>query len=35
MTTARPKVADVSVTRRYDCVPHCVRRAFLLGQGES
>ncbi|MFI5458147.1 MAG: hypothetical protein ACHRXM_22150 [Isosphaerales bacterium] len=33
MTIARRELVDVSVTRWYHCVTHCVRRAFLLGEG--
>jgi hypothetical protein len=34
MAIARTKLVDVSVTRWYHCVTHCVRRAFLLGEGD-
>jgi hypothetical protein len=36
MTTAiaRAQLVDVSLTRCYHCVTRCVRRAFLLGEGE-
>ncbi len=33
MTIARAHLVDPSVTRWYHCVTHCVRRAFLLGEG--
>jgi REP element-mobilizing transposase RayT len=35
MTIARSQLISVSVTRWYHCVTRCVRRAFLLGEGES
>jgi REP element-mobilizing transposase RayT len=35
MTMARAHLVDVSVTRWYHCITRCVRRAFLLGEGES
>jgi REP element-mobilizing transposase RayT len=35
MTIARAHPIDPSVTRRYHCVASCVRRAFLLGEGEN
>jgi hypothetical protein len=35
MTTARAHLIDPSVTRWYHCVTRCVRRAFLLGEGDS
>jgi REP element-mobilizing transposase RayT len=35
MATARAHLVDLSVTRWYHCVTRCVRRAFLLGEGES
>ena len=34
MAIARSHLVDVSVTRWYHCVTRCVRRAFLLGEGE-
>jgi hypothetical protein len=34
MTMARSQLVDVSVTRWYHCVTRCVRRAFLLSEGE-
>ncbi len=35
MTMARAHLVDPSVTRWYDCITRCVRRAFLLGEGAS
>ena len=35
MTMARGQLVDVSVTRWYHCITRCVRRAFLLGEGET
>jgi REP element-mobilizing transposase RayT len=35
MAIARAHLVDLSVTRWYHCVTRCVRRALLLGQGES
>ncbi len=35
MTIARAHLIDPSVTRWYHCITRCVRRAFLLGEGES
>jgi hypothetical protein len=32
MAIARAQLADVSLTRWYHCVTHCVRRVFLLGE---
>jgi len=34
MTVARSRLVDVGVTRWYHCVSRCVRRAFLLAEGE-
>lgn len=34
MTMARAHLVDPAVTRWYHCVSRCVRRAFLLGEGE-
>jgi hypothetical protein len=34
MTMARSQLVDVSVTRWYHCITRCVRRAFLLSEGE-
>src|SRR5271166_4319092 len=33
MTMARAHLVDVSVTRWYHCITRCVRRAFLLAEG--
>ncbi len=35
MTIARAHLVDPAVTRWYHCVTRCVRRAFLLGEGEG
>ena len=35
MTIARAHLIDPAVTRWYHCVTRCVRRAFLLGEGEN
>ncbi len=35
MTIARAHLIDPAVTRWYHCVTRCVRRAFLLGEGET
>jgi REP element-mobilizing transposase RayT len=35
MTMARSQLVDVTVTRWYHCITHCVRRAFLLSDGEG
>ena len=34
MTMARAQLVDVSLARWYHCVTRCVRRAFLLGEGD-
>jgi hypothetical protein len=34
MAIARAQLVDVSLTRWYHCVTRCVRRAFLLGEGD-
>jgi hypothetical protein len=34
MTMARAHLVDATLTRWYHCVTRCVRRAFLLGEGE-
>jgi len=35
MTMARAQLVDVSLARWYHCVTRCVRRAFLLGEGDQ
>ncbi|MDR3632346.1 MAG: hypothetical protein P4L84_00840 [Isosphaeraceae bacterium] len=35
MTIARAYFVDTEVTRWYHCVTRCVRRAVLLGEGDS
>ena len=35
MTIARAQLVDTSVARWYHCVTRCVRRAFLLGEGDD
>ena len=35
MTVARSQLVDPAVTRWYHCITRCVRRAFLLGEGEG
>ena len=32
---ARAKLVDVSVARWYHCISRCVRKAFLLGEGDD
>ena len=34
MAIARAQLVDLSLTRWYHCVTSCVRRAFLLGEGD-
>ena len=35
MAIARAHLVDPAVTRWYHCVTRCVRRAFVLGEGEN
>jgi putative transposase len=35
MTTARAHSVDMSLARWYHCVSCCVRKAFLLGEGDG
>jgi REP element-mobilizing transposase RayT len=35
MTIGRAQLVDPAVTRWYHCVTRCVRRAFLLGEGQN
>jgi REP element-mobilizing transposase RayT len=35
MTMARAHLVDVSLARWYHCITRCVRRAFLLGEGDQ
>jgi putative transposase len=34
MTIARAQLVDTSLARWYHCITRCVRRAFLLGEGD-
>ena len=34
MAIARAQLVDVTLTRWYHCITRCVRRAFLLGEGD-
>jgi len=34
MTIARAQLLDTSLIRWYHCITRCVRRAFLLGEGD-
>ena len=34
MAIARAQLVDVTRTRWYHCITRCVRRAFLLGEGD-
>jgi hypothetical protein len=35
MAIARVKLVDVSLARSYRCISRCVRKAFVLGQGDA
>ena len=35
MAIARAQLVDVTLTRWYHCITRCVRRAFLLGEGDE
>jgi putative transposase len=35
MAIARAKLVDVSLARWYHCISRCVRKAFLLGEGDD
>jgi hypothetical protein len=35
MAIARAKLVDVTVARWYHCISRCVRKAFLLGEGDD
>jgi hypothetical protein len=35
MTMARAQLVDLSLARWYHCLTRCVRRAFLLGEGDE
>jgi hypothetical protein len=34
MAIARSKLVDTSLTGWYHCITRCVRRAYLLGEGD-
>jgi len=35
MAIARAQLVDTSLTRWYHCVTRCVRKAFVLGEGDN